>query len=313
MMLVVIAAAGFGILGPLARFGSELGFSAASFATWRAISSAVAMLIMLAIGLRIGRAAAVSWSSMSRLEHVQLGAMGVFVVGTTLGLFSAFEHVTIALALTVFYAYPIIVALIAARLYGEPLGPLRIVAILLATAGMVLVVITPSLESDGLGLSLLGVAFALVAAGSQAGYALIASHGYASVPALQAGTYARSFALVLYLIVVTPLLLLAGDGADLIDPLGSVDAWVLILIVGILGAALPTALLLAGYRRVGPTRGAVLMLFEPVVGVLLAALLLAERPSPPQLLGGLLVLTGAALVQLAPARQRESAIVVEQV
>jgi DME family drug/metabolite transporter len=311
-MLVVLAAAGFGILGPLARFGSELGFSAASFATWRAISSAIAMLVMLAIGLRIGRAAAVSWSSMSRLEHIQLGVMGVFVIGTTLGLFSAFEHVTIAVALTVFYAYPIIVALIAARLYGEPLGPLRIAAILLATAGMVLVVITPTLEGDGLGLSLLGVAFALVAAGSQAGYALIASRGYASVPALQAGTYVRGFALVLYLAVVTPLLVVAGNGADLIDPLGSIEAWMLILVIGIVGAALPTAMLLAGYRRVGPTRGAVLMLFEPVVGVLLAALLLAERPSTPQLIGGLLVLTGAALVQLAPTRQAEPASTAEE-
>ena len=73
---------------------------------------------------------------------------------------------------------------------------------------------------------------------------------------------------------------------------------VVIIVAGVFSAALPTAALVAGYRRVGPTRGAVLMLFEPVVGVLLAALWLAERPAPLQLVGGLLVLAGAALVQV---------------
>jgi len=39
-----------------------------------------------------------------------------------------------------------------------------------------------------------------------------------------------------------------------------------------------------------------------VTGVLLAALLLAEQPAPAQLLGGLLVLAGAAMVQLTTAQ-----------
>jgi drug/metabolite transporter (DMT)-like permease len=40
------------------------------------------------------------------------------------------------------------------------------------------------------------------------------------------------------------------------------------------------------------------MLVEPIVGILLAALLLAERPGPLQLVGGLLVLAGSFLAQL---------------
>jgi drug/metabolite transporter (DMT)-like permease len=45
---------------------------------------------------------------------------------------------------------------------------------------------------------------------------------------------------------------------------------------------------------------------EPVTGVLLAAFLLAERPTLQQLIGGLLVLVGAALVQLAPVSRPAS-------
>jgi drug/metabolite transporter (DMT)-like permease len=47
------------------------------------------------------------------------------------------------------------------------------------------------------------------------------------------------------------------------------------------------------------------MLFEPLTGVLLAALLLAQRPSAIQLLGGALVLAGATLVQLSAAHRRD--------
>jgi drug/metabolite transporter (DMT)-like permease len=40
------------------------------------------------------------------------------------------------------------------------------------------------------------------------------------------------------------------------------------------------------------------MLVEPIVSILLAALLLVERPGPLQLVGGFLVLAGSFLAQL---------------
>jgi drug/metabolite transporter (DMT)-like permease len=164
---------------------------------------------------------------------------------------------------------------------------------------MVLLLLAPAFSGGALGLDLLGVLFALGAAGFQTAYALVAARGFASVPALQASTLLRGVAVLFYGFILVPLVVVLGEGSTLLDAVGSVEAWLLILTAGIIGAALPTVLLVAGYRRVGPTRGAVLMLVEPVIGVLLAALLLAERPEPVQLLGGLLVLTGAALVQLA--------------
>jgi drug/metabolite transporter (DMT)-like permease len=93
---------------------------------------------------------------------------------------------------------------------------------------------------------------------------------------------------------------LLGDLAALWDELRAPDAWGPILVAGTVGAALPAVALVIGYRRVGSVRGAILMLFEPVVGVALATFLLGERPTPVQLLGGLLVLGGAALATLAP-------------
>jgi drug/metabolite transporter (DMT)-like permease len=301
--LVVLAAAGFGIMGPLARVAGDLGFTAVTFAIWRAIGSVVALSLLLAIGIALQRTRTTPLSAISRLEWIQLVAMGIFVAGTTLGLFLGYERTTIALTLIVFYTYPTIVAVVATGLYGEPLGAWRLAAILLASLGMVLVVLAPS-DGSGGGLDILGVLFALTAAGCQVGYALVASRGFASVPAFQASTIMRGIPVLAYAIFVVPIVVVIGDGPHLVDPLGGAEAWVVIVIAGVFGAALPTVGLVAGYRRVGPTRGAVLMLFEPVVGVLLAALWLAEQPQPVQLLGGLLVLVGAGLVQLAPVARR---------
>ncbi len=299
--MVALAAVGFGLGGPLARAAGEIGFTGTTFAFWRSAGSVVALVVLLAIGMAIGRLPALPLRSIKRMEWLQLLAMGLFVAGTTLGLFLGYERSTIALTLIIFYTYPVIVAVAAVRLYAEPLGPRRLAAILLASFGMVLVVLGPG-ATDSAGVDLLGVLFALGAAACQTGYALVASRGFASVPTFQAATLLRGFSLLAYLIVLVPLILLIGEADRLVGPLDDVDAWVVIFIAGVFSAALPTAGLVAGYRRVGPTRGAVLMLLEPVTGVLLAALLLAEQPAPIQFLGGLLVLAGAALVQLTPSR-----------
>ena len=43
VVFIVVAAMGFGTLGPLARFASDAGFTAVSFALWRAFSAVIAL------------------------------------------------------------------------------------------------------------------------------------------------------------------------------------------------------------------------------------------------------------------------------
>ncbi|MFV2064040.1 MAG: EamA family transporter, partial [Chloroflexota bacterium] len=262
--LVVMAAIGFGLNGPLARVAADLGFSAVAFASWRSIASVIALAALLGVGLVLGRAKWTDLRAINRLEWVQLVAMGLFVAGTTLGLFLSFERSTIAVTLMLFYTYPIIVAVAATRIYGEPLGALRIGAISVASMGMVMLLFEPDSRS---GIDTLGVLFALGAALCQTGYALVAGRGFASVPAFQSATIMRGFATLFYLLVIIPFVLLIGESEGLLGPLDGAEAWVVIVIAGLLSAALPTAGLIAGYRKVGPTRGAVLMLFEPLTGV----------------------------------------------
>jgi drug/metabolite transporter (DMT)-like permease len=57
------------------------------------------------------------------------------------------------------------------------------------------------------------------------------------------------------------------------------------------------SLLLAGIVRTGATRAALLSTVEPVVTIALAAVLLGDRLSGPQLAGGGLVLAAVLLTQ----------------
>jgi drug/metabolite transporter (DMT)-like permease len=220
------------------------------------------------------------------------------VAGTTVSLFVAFERTTIATALIVFYTFPAWVALAAVPLFGEHLGGRKVAAIALSGVGLVMLLAAPVEGRSSI--DPIGVGLALVASLCQTGFALVGAGGFRSVPALQSAALLRTFSAALYGLLLVPLLVVLGQGSTVADPLGSVEAWVLILTAGIIGAAIPAVLIIAGYRRTGPTRGAVLMLVEPVTGALLAAVLLAEQPTPVQLAGGMLVLVGAALVQLTP-------------
>ncbi len=74
-------------------------------------------------------------------------------------------------------------------------------------------------------------------------------------------------------------------------------AWLAILFAGAIGAGLSKVALLRGVRRVGGTRSSVLMLVEPITGVLLAALVLSQPFGAPELIGGAGVLVGAMLAQ----------------
>jgi drug/metabolite transporter (DMT)-like permease len=73
-----------------------------------------------------------------------------------------------------------------------------------------------------------------------------------------------------------------------------------VLVAGIVGAGIPTVSYIAGIRRLGAPRAAILANFEPVVGVLLAAVLLGEQPTLVQLLGGALIIVAGVVLQLRP-------------
>jgi drug/metabolite transporter (DMT)-like permease len=295
--IVLVAASLFGMLGPLSRFAYDAGMEPLSFVGWRGGIGLLAVAAFVGWRVRVGSERLTRLRDLDRGARISL-ALAAFV-GFTLNfaMFIAFDLVTIALALLGFYTYPVIVAVVNVLLGRESLDRPRIVALALAIAGMVAVVASQLDPSAGIRFSAVGFGLALAAALSQAVYVVISRTGYRAVPASQA------MAVILATTVVCTVAVAAvtGAGATLLYPLQDPSILPLLVFTGSFAAAIPSILFLTGIRLIGGTPAGILMLFEPVVGVALAAWLLGERLAPIQIVGGLAILAAALILQRSAA------------
>jgi drug/metabolite transporter (DMT)-like permease len=291
-LTVVVAAAGFGLLGPLARFAYDTGLEPIPFVAWRAAFATLIVVTFAAWRIRGGRAFVAPWR-IATSERVALGVAVVCGFTLNLGMFLAFDRMSVAVALLAFYTYPAMVAAVEIALGREPLDAVRETALGLSLGGMVLVVAGGLTGGGEVRVDGIGVALALMAALSQTVFVTISRHGYASVPTEQAMAWIVSGMMVSY----TLLALLGGGVAALSLPLADPTAFALVAVAGTISAGIPSLLFLSGIRSIGGTRAGVLMLFEPVVGVALAAVLLGETITPLQGLGGVAVLLAAVVLQ----------------
>lgn len=77
----------------------------------------------------------------------------------------------------------------------------------------------------------------------------------------------------------------------------------LLLLEGAVAGAAAPLLFLAGLRRIGATKTAVLSLCEPLTATLLAAVMFRQLPAPTQVLGAVLLVGAGVAVQIVPARR----------
>jgi drug/metabolite transporter (DMT)-like permease len=306
--LVALAAACFATLGPLSRFAGDAGVDSLILVTWRAALGALVVTAYIGFRLLSSGVRPVSFRDLPVRDRWFMLAAAATNMVLNLAAFIAFERITIALTLLVFYLYPGGVALVSTLWFGERLDRARWTALGVSLAGMALVVAgAGSLGS----IDALGVALALIAAMAQVFYVLAARHGFAHVPGPQAAAFTMAGAATLYLLIAVGLAVTGFGSLDaLAQPVASSDAIAPVVLAGIIGAGIPTLAFITGIRRLGPSQAAILATLEPVVGVALAAWLLAEQPAPIQVIGGALILGAAILLQLRPGISAEHEAVV---
>jgi DME family drug/metabolite transporter len=287
VLYVLGAGLAFGTLGPVSNVAYAAGMGSPTFAALRAT---VGVILLLALAGRDERR--VNLRALPRREQAMLAMTAAAQACLSLALFAAYGAMTVALVLAVYFSYPLLVCGASIALGRERLTPVRAGALVLALAGLLIVV----LGRHGLDVhaSLAGLALAAVAAICQATYLVVSRNGFTRVPSTQAVTVILAGAAVGIWAVALPV---DGLSGRLFTWVGSPAAWLSILFAGAVGAGLAKVWLLRGVRRVGGTRSSVLMLAEPVTGVVLAALLLGQPFGVPELVGGAAILAGAVLAQ----------------
>lgn len=291
-VVVVTAAALFGMLGPLSRFAYTAGMEPLGFVAWRAAIGCAATLAFVGWRVAGGRERLVRVRDLDGGARLSLASAAVMGFTLNMCMFVAFDRITVALALLGFYTYPVLVAVANVILGRESMDRARVVALVLAVGGMIAVV-AAQLDTTGIRFDALGFGLALGAACSQAVFVVISRSGYRAVPADQA----MAFLLAITVVCCGALAVATDAGSALALPIQQPTILPLLAFTGLFAAAIPSVLFLTGIRWIGGTGAGILMLFEPVVGVGLAAWLLAERLTPIQVAGGLAILMAALILQ----------------
>jgi drug/metabolite transporter (DMT)-like permease len=274
----------------LARFAYDAGFSPRSFVAWRAVFGLLVIAVVVAWRQQHG-GRFVNPLDLPRSDQVGLIAVCLAGLSLNIAMFIAFGLAPIALVLLAFYTYPALVAVVAAVLGHEPLDGSRLVALALALGGMVLVVAGGLDPKVGVAIQPLGIGLGLLGACFQTVFVTVSRGRFATVPAEQATGW------ILLVTAVACLGLAFATGGNPGAPFDAPQALALAAVAGILGAGIPSTLFLVGIRTIGGTRAGILMLFEPLVGVTLAAILLHEGLVPIQVVGGAAILAAAVVLQ----------------
>jgi len=293
-LFAAIAAMGFGS-AYVATALALRSFSPLAVAFYRSVVAFLALLALLSIlrlsPLVVARAGAAGPAMpgighrVARLVLIALFGGPIFLASMNL----AVSHVGATIASFVAGLYAILAAALAPLLLPERLTRRVLAGLLLALAGTALLA-----ELDPTSADRAGLAWGLLAAVSFALYLLLGRR-WSRSNGLEGTTIALATLAVSALSLGT--LVLVGEPASLVPARLDVVSAAAIGWLAVVAAA-GQLLTVASVRLVPAARTAAFLLLNPITATILAAALVGERPSPPQLLGGGLVLAGIAAATL---------------
>lgn len=293
LAFAVLSASSFGMSGVLGKGLLDTGWSSGAAILLRISVAAVALAIPALMSLR-GRFAAVR-------RHARLiVAFGLApVAGTQFCFFQAVTRLPVGIALLLEYTAPLVILVWMWLRHGHRPSRLTLVGAAVAAVGLLLVLDVAS----GHTIDLVGVMWALTGMLGAATYFILGSHDADGLPpiALAGGGMVVGAAGLglLGLVGIVPM-----DFSSAPAVLGGTLTpwWVDVLALGILTAAIAYASGIAASRRLGSRLASFVALTEVLFALLFAWLLLGQLPRLGQLLGGLVLLAGVAVVKLGEGK-----------
>jgi drug/metabolite transporter (DMT)-like permease len=281
--MVLASATAFGTLAIFAKLGYSSGLGTAQTLAFRFLLAAVGMVVIaMAVGqnpLRI-----------RRNKLVTLFGLGAIVyTGQSLTYFVALRSLPASLVILIAYIYPSLVVIAGWLFLRRSVSQWHWFALTASLAGVAMLVGgAPFPLSWAL---VWPIVLAIASPTIYTGYILIGERVMGSLPAVAASAVIMSGAALAFC-------LLAALNHELALP-RNVSGWAVTIGIALIPTMVAISLFLAGLPRVGAARAALLSTWEPVVTVLLAVLVLGDRLSAVQGLGGVLVILAMILVQAA--------------
>ena len=288
-VLALFSAATFGTSGTFARSLIDSGWSPAAAVAIRISIAAVLLAIPAVVTLR--RRWNVLWRNIRMVTIYGL----VAIAGCQVFFFNAVQHLSVGVALLLEYMGIILIVGWLWIRNGQRPRRLTIAGSVAAVLGLVLVL---NLVGDT-HIDLVGVLWGLAAAVGLAVFFVLSAKSDPELPPLAMASGGMTIGAVTLLILGVVGALPMSASTDDVDFAGHQVSW-LVPVVGLslVAAAIAYVAGIAATRILGSKLASFVGLTEVLFAVLFAWLLLGEVPTAMQLLGGMLILAGVALVRI---------------
>ncbi len=274
--MIIVSALSFGSISVLTVLTTRAGTPLLTAMAWRYV---------LAVGLLGASVSSAQLRTIGKWRIVQLMLIGGFgqALITYLSL-HALEYISVGPLAFLFYTYPAWVALLAAIRRTDRLTPARIVALVLALAGVTIMVGAPPGK-----LNPIGVILALASALLYSAYLPALGQVQKGVPALLATFLLITGAAISFVIA-------ALFASELFIP-GSIPVWVNILLLAFVSTVIAFSSLIKGLSVLGSVRTAIIATVEPFFTAILGVLVLGNQFSTATLIGGVFIAAAVFLIE----------------
>jgi drug/metabolite transporter (DMT)-like permease len=300
---VLAGAALFGFNASVFKVVLDAGIEPARLAALRCTGAAVGLLLVLGI----------SRPSLLRVpprELLALAALGLTGAALIQWLFFvAIDRLPVGIAMLLEFTGPVLVALYSRLVLRHVVDRRVWLALGLALAGLALVA---QVWRD-VGLDAIGVAAGFGAAGCLAAFYLLGKHQLERRDPMTISFWMFTFAALFWAVAQPWWRFDASVLTSSTSLLGALDrfsvpVWTALVFAIVFGTLTPYALEVAALRHLSPTTTGIVGMSEPVVATIVAWLWLGEVLTGVQIAGGILVLVGVAIVQVARSSVDELAL-----
>ncbi len=278
--MIATASTLFGLNGSLSRLLFDDGISPITLVEFRMLIGAICLLAVLVIwqrrGLKVPRR---SWG--------WIVAFGLSLAMVTYTYFVAISRLPLAIALVIQFTAPAWMVF-GVAIWRRKLPSAYVLAALGLTFGGV-ILLTGLWRARLNGLDAIGLLYCLLAVVAYIVYLLLGRQVGKSIPSLTATAYGALVASIFWFGVQPPWAIPATTW--------TLYHLILILLVGIIGMAIPFSLVLGSLRRIDPTRVGIASMLELVAGGIIAYFWLGQHLDFLQIMGCVLVMGGITILQ----------------
>lgn len=281
-LMIVISACCFGSLTTLTLLSTRDGLALTNVIFWR---FALATVVLFLATIRARKSLPFGKSA------VQLILIGATVQALISYLsFKALDFLPVGVLAFLFYTYPAWVAAVSAVTGREALTRTRLIALVLAMAGIAIMIETPAAPT----FNTTGILLALGTAFLYALYLPVLHSAQKQLPPSVSTFYLVSGIALSFLLV--------GAATRQLALPRTLELWLYLLLLSIVGTVIAFGTMIAGLRVLGPVRTSIISTVEPFFTALLGAVVLAERLTVATMAGGAMIASAVIFLERSSER-----------